>query len=467
MSVDLLVSDVRAVLPSGVMHADIEISDGRINGIVPAGTGSSASQQVDGMGREAYPGLIDPHVHFRMDSNAPPGDELGDMCEAAARGGMTSVLAFISAPPEAVGRDAVQPVIDKAHDLPIDIGFHHILWPRAENLAALGEVVDAGVCSFKMFLAYPERGFMFDGETAVMALRRVAEADGLMLVHCEDGNAIRWLDATARARLGPSADILDYLAARPMELEAVSVAQVGLWAAATGCPLHLVHLSTAAGVEAAKRLRERGQDVSLETCPQYLELDSGDLARLGPLAKFAPVLRPPEHREAIWTGVREGAVTIIGTDHSGHNGGAKRQICEERGIFDVPFGMPGLETMMPLLYTAGVLTGRLTRTKLAELLSTNAARRFGWYPDKGAIQVGAWADLTLIDGDTEKAVLPSKLRSNAGYSPFEGRQLRGWPTTTVLRGEVVLDGDLLHGAPGQFMPPVAAATLASVAGGEV
>jgi dihydropyrimidinase len=348
--------------------------------------------------------------------------------------------------------DAIQPVLDAAVDVPVDFGLHHVLWPRTANLEGIPELVEAGVASFKMFLAYPERGFMFDGDLALEALDSVARAGGLMLVHCEDGHTIRWLDAAGRRTLGPRADIHDYLAARPEDLEAVSVAQVGLWALATGCPLHVVHLSTAPGVKAAKALRARGQDISLESCPQYLELDSSDLLRLGPLAKFAPVLRPPEHREAIWTALQAGEVTIVGTDHSGHAGETKRQIGGERGIFDVPFGMPGLETLLPLMYTAGVLSGRLTRMQLADVLSANAARRFGWYPWKGAIRVGSSADLTLVDADEVRTVEPAELRSNAGYSPFEGRSLCGWPSATILRGEVVAEGGEVLAKPGRFLP---------------
>ena len=452
MSADLLVLDVRAVLPSGVVHADIEISDGRIAAIVAAGEGGPARRTLDGGGREAYPGLIDPHVHFRLDPAAVPGDDFAAMAEAAARGGITSVIAFVTAPPDVVGMEAVRPVLESAVNVPVDFGLHHVLWPRLENLNALPELVEGGVESFKMFLAYPERGFMFDGNLALDALDRVARVGGLMLVHCEDGHTIRWLEASGRAALGARADILDYLAARPEELEAVAVAQVGLWAAATGCPLHLVHLSTAEGVRAATLLRARGQDVSLETCPQYLELDSSDLSRLGTLGKFAPVLRPPRHRAALWDAVQAGEVTIVGTDHSGHAGHEKLRIGREGGIFDVPFGTPGLETLLPLLYTAGVATGRITREQLAALVSANAARRFGWHPDKGVIRVGSSADLTIIDPDEVRTVVASELRTTAGYTPFEGRSLRGWPTATILRGELVCESGKILAAPGAFLP---------------
>lgn len=451
MSADLIIRDVRAVLPSGEKWADIEVNDGQITSISPAGQGGSAHRTIAGEGREAYPGLVDPHVHFRNDESAVPGDNFVDMAEAAARGGATSVIAFVLAPPQVTGRKAVLPIIESAQPVPVDFGLHYILWPHASSLDSIPELVEVGVGSFKMFLAYPERGFMFEGQLAIDAVERVAQTNSLMLVHCEDGTTAGWLDKLGRRSLGDRAAIQDYLAARPENLESVSVAQVGLWAAATRCSLHLVHLSTAQGVAAATSLRDRGQDVSLETCPQYLELGTEDLMRLGPLAKFAPVLRPPEHQAALWEAVSAGQVTIIGSDHSGHSAEAKREILEREGIFGVPFGMPGLETLFPVLYTAGVLTGRLSRGQLAALVSTNAAKRFGLFPRKGVIAVGSQADLLLVDPDVIKKVDGRTMRSNAGYSPFDGRELRGWPTYTILRGQVVCEEGNVIAAPGQFL----------------
>lgn len=457
-SLDLLVKDVHAVLPGEVRHVDIEVEGGRIRGIQPAGKGGPAKQVIEGGGREAFPGVIDPHVHFRAYSTmGVPGDGFADMTDAAARGGITSVIAFITAPREVVGAEAVEPATSASGRVPVDFGVHHVLWPRPENLAALDELVALGVRTFKMFMAYPERGYMFEGRLALEAMRRVAELNGLLLVHCEDGNTIRWTDEQLRTSKGASAGILDYYAARPEGLEAAAVDMAGLWGGVTGCPLYLVHISTAGGAARGSRLVESGADVTLETCPQYLVADSSRLAEMGALAKFAPVLRPPHHQPALWDAIAAGAITVIGSDHAGHQGAEKQRIAAERGILEVPYGVPGVETLFPLMYTAGVAAGRLSHEQLAALTSTNAARRFGWFPAKGSIQEGASADLVLVDPTVERPVDARSMRSLAGFSLYEGMRLRGWPSTTILRGETTFDGKDIVSASGTFQPtlPVA------------
>ena len=451
MTVDLVVKDVMAVMPEGLSHVDIEVRGGDIAAIKPAGKGGSARRVIDGGGREAFPGVIDPHVHFRAyPTMGVAGDGFTEMTEGAARGGMTSVIAFITAPREVVGREAVEPATGASGRVPVDFGVHHVLWPRPENLAALDDLVELGVRTFKMFMAYPERGFMFEGRVALEAMERVASLDALLLVHCEEGNAIRWADEALRASKGTSAGILDYFNARPEGLEATAVELVGLWGRLVACPLYLVHISTAGGADAGRRLLAAGADVTLETCPQYLVSDSSRLEQLGPLAKFAPVLRPPHHGKALWDAVASGAITVIGSDHAGHQGSEKKRIAAERGILEVPYGVPGVETLFPLMYTAGVVAGRLRHEQLADLTSTNAARRFGWYPKKGVIREGASADLVLVDPTTERAVDAGAMRSLAGFSLYEGMRLRGWPSTTILRGEVTFDGKSIVSAHGKF-----------------
>jgi dihydropyrimidinase len=463
MTVDLVVKDVRAVLPTGVRHVDIEVIGGDITAIKPVGKGGPAKQIVDGGGREAFPGVIDPHVHFRAYPNmGVPGDGFTEMTECAARGGMTSVIAFITAPKEVVGREAVEPATKASGRVPVDFGVHHVLWPREENLAALNELAAVGVRTFKMFMAYPERGFMFDGRAALDGMGRVAGVGGLLLVHCEEGNAIRWADDALRSSKGASAGILDYYAARPENLEATAVELVGLWGRMVGCPLYLVHISTAGGSDAGRRLMASGTAVTLETCPQYLVTDSSRLEQLGALAKFAPVLRPPHHGQALWDAIGAGAITVIGSDHAGHKGSEKQRIAGERGILDVPYGVPGVETLFPLMYTAGVVSGRLRHEQLAEITSTNAAKRFGWYPKKGAIREGASADLVLIDQTTERPVEAKSMQSLAGFSLYEGMRLRGWPSTTILRGEITFDGKHVASARGTFQATHPAGRLAEM-----
>jgi len=441
------------VLPSGVRHVDIEITEGLITAITEAGKGGAANTVVEGEGREAFPGVIDPHVHFRaFSSMGVDGDGFMEMTEGAARGGMTSVIAFITAPREVVGLEAVEPAVSASGRVPVDFGVHHVLWPRDENLGGLEELAKFGVRSFKMFMAYPERGFMFDGEQALRAMDRVAGLGGLLLVHCEEGNAIRWADQKVRSTKAASASIMDYYNARPESLEATAVEMAGLWGRLTGCPLYLVHISTAQGAKRGEELLASKVDVTLETCPQYLTTDSSRLEKLGALAKFAPVLRPPEHQSALWQAINEGVISIIGSDHAGHRGEEKLRIAREKGILDVPYGVPGVETLFPLMYTAGVADGRLSRERLAELTSTNAAKRFGWYPKKGAIKEGSFADLFLIDPSADRVVDSGSMRSLAEFSLYQGMRLKGWSTMTLLRGEVTFDGKNVISANGRFQP---------------
>lgn len=449
---DLLVKDVHAVLPTGVRHVDIEVTRGAITGIKKAGKGGPAKTVIDGSGREAFPGVIDPHVHFRAyPTMGVEGDGFMEMTEGAARGGITSVIAFITAPREVVGVAAVEPATSSSGRVPVDFGVHHVLWPREENLAALDDLMEIGVRTFKMFMAYPERGFMFEGGAALNAMRRVGGLGGLLLIHCEEGNAIRWADEALRSAKGATAGILDYYAARPEGLEAAAVGLAGLWGRLAQCPIYLVHISTASGADRGRDLLASKANVTLETCPQYLVADSSRLELMGPLAKFAPVLRPVEHQAALWHAIAEGVITIIGSDHAGHRGDEKLRIASERGILDVPYGVPGLETLFPLMYTAGVASGRLRHEQLAELTSTNAAKRFGWFPEKGVIQEGSSADLVLVDPSTERAVDPKSMRSLAGFSLYAGMRLRGWPTTTILHGEITFDGKHIVSAHGRFV----------------
>lgn len=450
MTADLLVSDVEIVRADGVERVDLEATHGVITAVVRAGSGIG-TRVIDGGGREAYPGAVDPHVHFRAHpSMNVEGDDLTSVGRAAAKGGVTSVIAFVLAPPDQPGVAGVAHLLDGGPDVAVDYGFHSVLWPRPEHLAALPELHQAGIRSYKLFMAYPERGFMFTGKTALPALDAIRAVDGLALVHAEDGHTIEWIDQRERAA-NPQAAITDYLDCRPENLEAAAVHMAALWAATIGCRLHIVHLSTNPGIRVVRELLDGAVDLSVETCPQYLALTRADLVKAGPLGKFAPVLRS-EAQDSLWSAIADGTIQFIASDHAGHCGTVKTGAAEADGIFAVPYGSPGLETLFPVIYTHGVCAGRITRHQFVELVSERAARRFGWYPRKGRLEVGSDADVVIIDPD-EHPVRASTLVSRAGYTLFDDMPLRGWPAVTIRRGEVVYDAAVgeLAAAGGRFM----------------
>lgn len=438
----LLVRDVEIIQDGRPAHTDIEVVDGVIAAVVPAGKGEAGDRVVDGGGREAYPGAIDPHVHFRAHpSMNVDGDDLTSVGRAAAKGGVTSVIAFVLAPPELPGLSGFEHLLGDARDVAVDYGFHSVLWPRPEHLAAIPELHAAGIRSYKLFMAYPERGFMFTGRMALPALDVIRAVDGLALIHAEDGHTIEWIDDHARAAK-PDATIADYLECRPDNLEAAAVHLAALWAATTGCRTHIVHLSSKPGIRIVEELRGDGLDLTVETCPQYLTLQHEDLLAAGPLAKFAPVLRH-ETGDALWSAVARGTIQFIASDHAGHCGSVKTESAEAGGIFAVPYGSPGLETIFPVIYTRGVVDGRISRSQFTDLLSANAAKRFGWYPRKGRLDVGSDADIVIVDPD-EHPARESQLVSHAGYTLFREMPLRGWPAMTIRRGDVVYDAAAGH-----------------------
>lgn len=451
MTADLLVRDVEIVRGEAIEHVDVEATDGVITAIVPAGSGGAATRIVDGGGREAYPGAVDPHVHFRAHPTMNvEGDDLTSVGRAAAKGGVTSVIAFVLAPADQPGVGGLEHLLAGAPDVAVDYGFHSVLWPRPEHLAAIPQLHDAGIRSYKLFMAYPERGFMFTGKTALPALDAIRAVDGLALIHAEDGHTIEWIDQHERAA-NPDAGIADYLDCRPADLEAAAVHLAALWAATIGARIHIVHLSTKPGIGVVRELLRSDLDLSVETCPQYLALSHADLVKAGPLGKFAPVLRPDTH-EALWSAIGDGTIQFIASDHAGHCGSVKADAADADGIFAVPYGSPGLETLFPVVYTHGVVAGRISRRTFVELVSAGAARRFGWYPRKGRLDVGSDADIVIVDPD-EHTARASTLVSQAGYTLFEDMPLRGWPALTIRRGEVVYDAAAgeVAGTGGRFM----------------
>ena len=236
----------------------------------------------------------------------------------------------------------------------------------------------------------------------------------------------------------------------------------------TGCPVFVVHLSSQAGLERIKRAQWEGQKVWTESCPQYMLLDESAMETLGPLVKIGPPLRPADHvnQNAIWQGTVDGYISCIGSDHSPGSRALKEKGRENIYVADdgtpIPFGAPSIETLVPLVYSEGVVKRGLPLTWMARVLAENPARIFGIYPRKGAIRPGSDADLLIYDPDAEKTITAADHIGNSGYTPYEGWTQKGAPWMTLLRGKVVLNQGKLEQGPdhGEFisagppMPPI-------------
>jgi dihydropyrimidinase len=327
-----------------------------------------------------------------------------------------------------------------------------------------------GVTSYKIFMTYKKRPKrMCTDDFIAQVMERLAALGGICQLHCENGDILYHLENKfiAAGRVKPT----DFPATCPPWTEEEAINRAIRIGAMTGCPVYVVHLSTRGGLERIKQAQAEGQRVWTETCPQYLLLTEKEMEKWGPFAKIGPPLRPADgsNQDALWAGSADGHIATLASDHS-----PRRKALKEPGwqnIFvdgkgaPIPFGSPSVETLVPLAYSEGVVRRGLPITWMARVMAENPARIFGLYPRKGAIRVGADADLTIIDPDPETIITVQDHKGIAGWTLYEGWKARGRPWMTLLRGEVLLDrGRLARPAGyGQFlrrgapMPPLGGA----------
>lgn len=440
---DLVIRGGRVVSEGGVLEADIAITGGTIAAVASPALAIAAREVVDVAGAYVLPGAIDTHVHFNVFN--PMVDDFESTSAAAAYGGVTTMMPFIG------GREGMSVVEGLEHFAAegerhsvVDFAMHCRLRPDPALIEQIPDAIAYGVPSIKMFQAYKKRGMLFTDDQLLRGMELTAAHGGMVLVHAENGQVIDYLEdkLTREGKTGPEF----YLASRPHFTEAEAVSRAIELAGFAHCPLYVVHLSTADGLEHIRRARGRGHAVYAETCPQYLLLTDVEMARQKGLAKIAPPLRWDRDREALWAGLAQGVVQTLGSDHAPFLVADK--LVGERDIFQAGFGMPGVETMMPLVLGESLRAGRLTLPQLAAAASENAAKLFGLYPQKGAIRTGADADLLVVDPDSEWTISARDLHSRAGYTCFEGWRVKGRITMSFLRGRPLLRDGRLCQSPG-------------------
>jgi dihydropyrimidinase len=441
-TLDTLVHGGQVVTPAGVLETGVAIQGGRIVALGDPAWLPKARTEIDARGRIVLPGAIDSHVHL-----GPEYDDWRGGPHAAAYAGLTTLLVFgvyddqrREPLPDAVRR--LQAEIGRESVL--DVGLHMILGNQPEVLGGLAEAVELGVTSFKMFMTYKKRqNRMCSDDFICRAMERIAALGGLTQLHCEDGDILAYLEdkALAEGRVAPA----DFPATCPDWAEADAIGRAIAMGALTGCPVYVVHLSTRLGLERIRAAQVAGQPVWTETCPQYLLLSEAEMVRWGPFAKIGPPLRRADgpDREALWAGSAQGVIATVGSDHAPRVPAAKepgwQNIFVDAAGRPIPFGAPSIETLVPLVYSEGVVRRGLGLPWLARVLAENPARIFGLWPRKGAIQVGADADLLLIDPDADREIRAADHHGIAGYTLYEGWRVRGRPWLTLLRGEVLLD----------------------------
>jgi dihydropyrimidinase len=325
-----------------------------------------------------------------------------------------------------------------------DVFLHPVLSsPSEPALEEVTRLLDAGYSSIKIFMPTPQ----FDAQaTGFLEATRRAGASGLItMLHCEDFALVEY--ATARLVAAGTTSLGYYAQSRPVLAEALATQRAVAIAEATQAPVYIVHLSSERALAACADAQARGLPVFVETRPLYLHLnrDRFDDAERGRYVGQPP-LRDQTDVDALWAGLRQGTITTVCTDHAPWSLEAK--LDPSHSITNLRPGVENLQTLVPMLYSEGVRTGRLSLTRLIEVTATNAARLFGLYPRKGTIAVGSDADITIFDPDLERTIEPAMLKSNADYSVYDGWRVTGWPVVTLRRGEVVFRDDQVLAQPG-------------------
>jgi dihydropyrimidinase len=438
--VDLIVRGGRVVTATDVLDVAVAVKSGTIVALGPEELLPPADRVIDAAGKIVFPGLIDCHLHV-----GPEYDDWRTSALAAARTGLTTLVPFVTCEPGETLPKAIHRLREEAEASSVlDFGFHFILDHDPPILDGLAEAVTLGVRSFKMFMTYKKRGKrMVSDEFLCKAMERLAPLGAVCQLHCENGDILCYLEdkAIAEGRTAPA----DFPPTCPDWTEEEAINRAVLIGRLTDCPVYVVHLSTRLGLERIKRAQAEGQRVWVETCPQYLLLTDREMERLGPFAKIGPPLRPADgpDRAALWAGLAGGYINTVASDHSPRapqfkEPGRTNIFVDAQGK-PIPFGAPSLETLVALVYSEGVASRGLPLPWMARVLAENPARIFGLFPRKGAIRVGADADLTIWDPDAEWTIQQRDHLSVAGFTPYEGRTVRGRAWTTLARGHVVLN----------------------------
>jgi dihydropyrimidinase len=436
------------VTAGGSQTGDVAVRDGRIDAIGP-GLAGDAARIVDASGMLVLPGVIDVHTHLRLPDADHP-DRFRRDTTAAARGGTTTVLSFNN-PGTGISEAGARSLLSGLEEFrartdgesPIDFGLCAVVSGQQEDpIGELPALIEAGVPTFKAFMVYD---FRLLDDDLLAAMRMAARHGGMLQVHCEEPAIIDPLVADA-LRNGHTACRYHALT-RPSRAEGAATRKAIEMARRVDAPLYVVHLSCDEALEAVAQAKQRGQPVYAETCPHYLTFtdaayDDPDEAEVIKRV-ISPPLRTRDDVDALWAGLRDGVLDVVGSDH------VPDRLDTEKRLPAPPFpeisnGGPGIETLLAVVYSEGVAKGRITLERLVEVLATAPARQFG-LPSKGAIEVGRDADLVIWDPAARRTLRQAGLHHTSDYTPYEGMAVRGAVVEVMARGRSIGD------SPGRFL----------------
>lgn len=438
-----------------VTAADMYQGDILIEGEKIAAIGASLSapdaETIDAERLYVFPGGIDPHTHLDMPfGGTTTRDDFESGTIAAAFGGTTTIIDFCLTTKGRPLREAVQTWYAKSKDRAvIDYGFHLMIGEINDAvLEELAQIIEQeGITSLKVFMAY-KNVFQADDGTLFRTLATARELGALVMVHAENGDVIDYL--IAKALEEGNTDPIYHARTRPPELEGEATGRAARLAALADSQLYVVHVTCAEAVRQISDARSRGFRVYGETCPQYLVLDESYLEKPdfeGAKYVWSPPLRTKDHQEALWNALKSGELQTVGSDQCSFDFKGQKEL--GRGDFSkIPNGGPTIEDRFTILFSEGVLKGRISLNQFVDVTATQSAKLFGLYPRKGTIAVGSDADLVLFDPSAQRTIRAADHHMAVDYNPFEGMKVTGEPVSVLSRGEFVVREKTFVGRPG-------------------
>lgn len=430
----LLVQGGTLVTPEGVLEADILAQGQRIKAVGRGLPVSHDTRLVDAGGCYVLPGVIDSHTHINLDTGVcQTADDWFVGTRAAACGGVTTVIDFATQSPGQTLRQAVEGRLVEAQDAVIDYGFHVMITDLpAHRQGEIADLVDLGTPSLKLYTTY-RPNYYADDATILRLMEASADYGVLPLVHCENDDLVNSQIEALKASGHTSWRY--HGQSRPPLAEQEAIRRVLFLAQAAGSPVHICHCSTARSVSMVAEAVEAGQPATCETCPQYLLLDERVYDGPEPWRYILqPPLRDPLEPDRLWRLLEGGLIDLISTDHCDYT---RAQKLTRDDFSQTPGGLPGVETLLPLMLTYGAVAGRSTPSDVVELLCANPARLWGLWPRKGTLQPGSDADIVVYDPTPEARIRAEALHHSAGYTPYEGMTIRGQVKATISRGQIV------------------------------
>ncbi len=426
---DMVIANGLVVSRGQVRQADVAVQNGVIRAVgarLPTGD----AQVIDAAGRYVLPGVIDAHVHPIL------AETIGTVSRGGIYGGVLTQFHFIYDDPDiglvATNRRYLEEGLQTSVT---DFAFHARIIAPAQEITEIPTMAEMGINSFKLFLAFKQKGEMVPDNHLVHLFRQIAAVGGVALIHAENGEII---DALEQEMIAAGRnDGRAFAESRPPIAETEAISRVLAIAELTGCRVYIVHMSVAAGIDLVKQARARGQTVYAETCPQYLTVTESIHDELGVLAKIAPPLRTESDLDAFWAGVRDGTIDVVGSDHNGSDREYKYK--PSGSIWEAGFGAPMIETTLPIMYHYGVVEGRITLPQLVRVLAERPAEVFGIADRKGCIAPGLDADLLIWDQDESLTIRADEFHSNAFYTFYEDWTVQGRLALAMQRGKILLD----------------------------